>query len=168
MSAIAFDIPEDILAMREGLRAFAEAEILPRHEANLELFEDQRRLNDSDGRFSEELLNLIGEVPRAASKSWLLPDVRAGRAGWRRLGAPRLFRRFRRAVSHLRPTKLVDALCGEPLGVRAKPIARKTYRARPRRDAGADDGGREVDVLWPIGARGRVRRIAHYDTRSTG
>ena len=69
MSAIAFDIPEDILAMREGLRAFAEAEILPRHEANLDLFEDQRRLYDSDGRFSEELLNLIGEVRRAASKA---------------------------------------------------------------------------------------------------
>ena len=69
MSAIAFDIPEDILAMREGLRAFAEAEILPRHKANLDLFEDQRRLYDSDGRFSEELLNLIGEVRRAASKA---------------------------------------------------------------------------------------------------
>ena len=69
MSAIAFDIPEDILAMREGLRAFAEAEILPRHEANLDLFEDQRRLYDSDGRFSEELLNLIGEVRRVASKA---------------------------------------------------------------------------------------------------
>ncbi len=69
MSAIAFDIPEDILAMREGLRAFAEAEILPRHEANLDLFEDQRRLYDSAGRFSEELLNLIGEVRRAASKA---------------------------------------------------------------------------------------------------
>ena len=69
MSAIAFDIPEDILAMREGLRAFAEAEILPRHEANLDLFEDQRRLYDSDGRFSEELLHLIGEVRRAASKA---------------------------------------------------------------------------------------------------
>ena len=69
MSAIAFDIPEDILAMREGLRAFAEAEILPRHEANLDLFEDQRRLYDADGRFSEELLHLIGEVRRAASKA---------------------------------------------------------------------------------------------------
>ena len=69
MSAIAFDIPEDILAMREGLRAFAEAEILPRHEANLDLFEDQRRLYDSDGRFSAELLHLIGEVRRAASKA---------------------------------------------------------------------------------------------------
>ena len=69
MSAIAFDIPEDILAMREGLRAFAEAEILPRHEANHNLFEDQRRLYDSDGRFSAELLNLIGEVRRTASKA---------------------------------------------------------------------------------------------------
>ena len=69
MSAIAFDIPEDILAMREGLRAFAEAEILPRHEANHDLFKDQRRLYDMDGRFSEELLYLIGEVRRAASKA---------------------------------------------------------------------------------------------------
>ncbi len=69
MSAIAFDIPEDILAVREGLRAFAEAEILPRHEANHDLFKDQRRLYDMDGRFSEELLYLIGEVRRAASKA---------------------------------------------------------------------------------------------------
>ena len=69
MSAIAFDIPEDILAMREGLRAFAEADILLRHEVNLDFFEDQRRLYDSDGRLSEELMNLIGEVRRAASKA---------------------------------------------------------------------------------------------------
>ena len=40
MSAIAFDIPEDIRAMRDGLRAFAEAEVLPRHEANRDLIGD--------------------------------------------------------------------------------------------------------------------------------
>ena len=34
MSAIAFDIPEDIRAMRDGLRAFAEAEVLPRHDGH--------------------------------------------------------------------------------------------------------------------------------------
>jgi hypothetical protein len=38
MTAIAFDIPEDILAMRDGLRGFAGAEILPRHEARHDLF----------------------------------------------------------------------------------------------------------------------------------
>ncbi len=69
MSAIAFDIPEDILAMREGLRDFAKAEILPRHETHRELFENQRRLYREDGRFSDELLTLIGEVRRAASKA---------------------------------------------------------------------------------------------------
>ena len=69
MSAIAFDIPEDICAMRDGLRAFAEAEVLPRHEANSDLFADQRRLYNEDGRFSDELLQLIGEVRRAASKA---------------------------------------------------------------------------------------------------
>ena len=34
MSSIAFDISEDILAMREGLRTFAKTEILPRHADN--------------------------------------------------------------------------------------------------------------------------------------
>jgi alkylation response protein AidB-like acyl-CoA dehydrogenase len=69
MSAIAFDMPEDIEAIRSGLRAFARAEILPRHEAHRDLFEDGRRLYREDGRFSDELLALIGEVRRAAAKA---------------------------------------------------------------------------------------------------
>ena len=69
MAAIAFDIPEDVLAMRDGLRAFAEAEVLPRHQANHDFFEDQRQIYDEEGRFSDKLLTLIGEVRRAASKA---------------------------------------------------------------------------------------------------
>ena len=69
MSAIAIAIPEDVLAVRDGLRGFAEAEIMPRHAANRELFEDQRRLYREDGRFSDELVALIGEVRRAAAKA---------------------------------------------------------------------------------------------------
>jgi acyl-CoA dehydrogenase len=69
MTAIAFDIPEDIIAVRDGLCAFAEAEVMPRHEANRALFEDQRRLYTEDGRFSDELIALIGEVRRAAAKA---------------------------------------------------------------------------------------------------
>jgi len=69
MSSIAFDIPEDIIAMREGLRNFAESEILPRHANNNEFFEDQRQLYDEDGRFSDKLLKLIKEVRCLASKA---------------------------------------------------------------------------------------------------
>ncbi len=69
MTAIAFDIPEDIIAVRDGLCAFAEAEVMPRHEANRALFEDQRRLYTEEGRFSDELIALIGEVRRAAAKA---------------------------------------------------------------------------------------------------
>ena len=69
MSSIAFDIPEDIIAMREGLRGFAESEILPRHADNSEFFEDQRQLYNEDGRFSDKLLKLINEVRKLASKA---------------------------------------------------------------------------------------------------
>ena len=69
MTAIAIDIPEDVLAVRDGLRGFAEAEIMPRHAANRELFEDQRLLYREDGRFSDELVALIGEVRRAAAEA---------------------------------------------------------------------------------------------------
>jgi len=69
MSAIAFDIPEDIVAVADGLRAFANAEVLPRHEANRDLFEDPRRLYDEDGRFSSALRTQISEVRQAAAKA---------------------------------------------------------------------------------------------------
>ena len=69
MSAIAFDLPDDIAAVRDGLNAFARAEVIPRHEAHRDLFEDQRRLYDEDGRFSKELVGLIGEVRRAAAQA---------------------------------------------------------------------------------------------------
>jgi acyl-CoA dehydrogenase len=67
MSAIAWDLPDDVRAVREGLIAFAKAEILPRHEAHRDLFEDPRRLYREDGRFSDALRGLIGEVRRAAA-----------------------------------------------------------------------------------------------------
>lgn len=69
MAAIAFDIPEDITAVADGLRAFADAEVIPRHEAHRAFFEDPRRLYREDGRFSDELIGLIGEVRRAAAEA---------------------------------------------------------------------------------------------------
>jgi len=50
LSAIAFDLR----AVCDGLRAFAEAEVMPRHERHRELFEDPRWLYDADGRHCAE------------------------------------------------------------------------------------------------------------------
>lgn len=69
MTAIAFDLPEEIRAVRDGLNAFARAEVLPRHEKHRDFFEDPRRLYREDGRFSEELVGLIAEVRQAAAKA---------------------------------------------------------------------------------------------------
>ena len=41
MSAIAFDLPEDVIAVRDGVLRFGESEIVPRVEDNHALFEDQ-------------------------------------------------------------------------------------------------------------------------------
>ena len=67
MSAIAWELPEEIRAVREGLLEFARQEVLTRHEKHHDLFENPRRLYREDGRFSDELKGLIGEVRRAAS-----------------------------------------------------------------------------------------------------
>jgi acyl-CoA dehydrogenase len=67
--AIAFELPADVIAARDGLLEFARAEVLPRHERHRELFEDQRRYYASDGRFSPEVLALIREVRMAAAKA---------------------------------------------------------------------------------------------------
>jgi len=62
MTAIAIDLPEDVITAVEGIIAFADAEVIPRHEANLSLFEDPRSLYRPDGRFSDQLIELIREV----------------------------------------------------------------------------------------------------------
>jgi len=67
MTAIAIELPTDIRAARDGIVAFANQEILPRHEANQDLFENPRRLYREDGRFSDELNALISEVRTASA-----------------------------------------------------------------------------------------------------
>ena len=55
MSAIAWELPEDVRAVRDGLIDFACKEVLPRHDKHRELFENPRLLYREDGRFSHEL-----------------------------------------------------------------------------------------------------------------
>jgi hypothetical protein len=70
VSAIAWELPEDVRAARDGLLDFARKEILPRHRAHHDLFEDARRLYREDGRFSDELKALIDEVRRVSAKAY--------------------------------------------------------------------------------------------------
>ena len=67
MSALAFDLPEDIVAVREGLAAFAKAEILPRHQKHRDFLENPRQLFCEDGRLSEKAVGLVREVRMAAA-----------------------------------------------------------------------------------------------------
>jgi len=69
MSAIAWELPEEVRAVRDGLIDFARKEVLPRHDRHRALFEDPRRLYREDGRFSDDLKGLIGEVRRASAKA---------------------------------------------------------------------------------------------------
>jgi hypothetical protein len=69
MSAIAWELPEEVRAVRDGLVDFARKEVLPRHDKHRDLFEDQRRLYREDGRFSDELKGLIGEVRRVSARA---------------------------------------------------------------------------------------------------
>ena len=69
MSAIARELPEEVKIARDGILAFAEQEVIARHDANTAFFEDPRRLYREDGRFSDELIELINEVRMESSKS---------------------------------------------------------------------------------------------------
>lgn len=62
MTAIAMDLPEDVTTAVEGILAFADREVISRHQANQALFEDARILYREDGRFSDQLIELIQEV----------------------------------------------------------------------------------------------------------
>jgi acyl-CoA dehydrogenase len=69
MSAIAVPLPDDVAAARDGLLAFAEREVIPRHEQNKAFFEDPRTMFEVDGRFSPRLLTLIREVRTASAEA---------------------------------------------------------------------------------------------------
>jgi len=69
MPAIAQALPEDVIAARDGILAFVEQEVIPRHEANQALFENPRALYDDDGRFSTPLRRLINEVRSASAQA---------------------------------------------------------------------------------------------------
>ncbi len=69
MTAFAIDLPEDVISARDGLIAFVDQEVIPRHQEHQALFDDPRRLYREDGRFSDELLELIEQVRTASARA---------------------------------------------------------------------------------------------------
>ena len=69
MSAIAFDLPEDVTTVRDGVLRFVDSEIVPRVQDNHALFEDQRRLYDESGRYSADVQRLIRETRMLSAKA---------------------------------------------------------------------------------------------------
>ena len=67
MTAIAFEVPSEVEEATRSILDFAEREVLPRHEANEELFEDPRALHREDGRLSDDVVSLIRDVRMAAA-----------------------------------------------------------------------------------------------------
>jgi len=68
-SSIAFDIPEDIQAVRDGVAAFLKAEIAPRHDRHRTLLTDMRQTYEPDGRFTHPVTDLLREVRMASAKA---------------------------------------------------------------------------------------------------
>jgi alkylation response protein AidB-like acyl-CoA dehydrogenase len=69
MTAIAFELPDDVLQVRDGIRAFAKAEVIPRHESNRDLLENPRSKYDENGRLSAPVRQLIKEVRMASAEA---------------------------------------------------------------------------------------------------
>lgn len=69
MSAIANELPEEIKQVVSGIVAFADAEVIPRHEKNRELLEDPRQKFDEDGRLSKPVRKLVQEVRMASAEA---------------------------------------------------------------------------------------------------
>ena len=86
MGAIAIDLPEDVVTARDGIVAFAEQEVIPRHERNRELFDNPRALYRNDGRFSDAFIELIREVRVASAEAGFYQMCAPGSLGGGGLG----------------------------------------------------------------------------------
>jgi len=69
MSSIAFDLPEEIVAVRDAVTAFVKREVLPRHERHAALLDSPLRRYGHDGRYADEVYALIREVRMASSEA---------------------------------------------------------------------------------------------------
>ena len=77
MTAIANSLPEDVRAARDGILAFVEREVMPRHAEHRALFDDPRRLSTgSDESLPSAIIrNLAESVGLSTPKSEFIKRV---------------------------------------------------------------------------------------------
>lgn len=64
-----FGYPADIEAIRDGITTFVQREIIPRHEAHADLFDDPLKFYGADRRHSSAVRKLVREVREASAKA---------------------------------------------------------------------------------------------------
>ena len=69
MTSIAFDLPADIIAVRDAIEVFVRREVLPRHEQHAALLDDPRRRYAADGRYADEVYAIIREIRMASAEA---------------------------------------------------------------------------------------------------
>jgi len=69
MSAIAFELPADVIAVRDAVLGFVRAEVLPRLERHGAMLGDARQLYGTDGAYSEPVEHLIRDIRMASARA---------------------------------------------------------------------------------------------------
>ena len=69
MSAIAFDLPEELTAIGDALDRFCQAEVIRRHEQSHALLNNSRNTYREDGRYSDEVIEHIRAVRMASAEA---------------------------------------------------------------------------------------------------
>ena len=63
MTAVAFPIPDEVIAVADGVKGFLRREVLPRHQRDHALLSDPRRTYGEDGRYVPAVVDHIRESP---------------------------------------------------------------------------------------------------------
>ena len=91
---------DDLDDILDGLRAFLDAEVIPRHRQRNDELVDRADLYDHDGRYRPEVLDLIREVREASARAgyygMFVPDEDTGEA----LGFEALYRVWQAVFHH--------------------------------------------------------------------
>ena len=69
MTAIAFDYPPEIEALRDGIAAFVRREVIGRHERHADILDDPRKCYAPDGRYAPEVIEIIREIRMASAEA---------------------------------------------------------------------------------------------------
>src|SRR4029077_18677346 len=71
MTGVALELPQDVVATRDGVMRFVETEVAPRIDKNHALLEDQRQLFEDSGRYSAFESELIRHVLQLSAQAGL-------------------------------------------------------------------------------------------------